>query len=295
MLMTHVLNDRALDYTDLVEGSEDWLDIPIVTGKSESGKVVVLARVRNWAPEVQNAARQNDGGADCPPLLRARARSQMIDDNTLKVVKKNKMATTSIQVGRQKRKLREDSKPSGAAVQVKKLPSSDEDTHGNSRAPVISPIHSPPAKRVRRQEMPSQGTDWGSRPVRNVQGGPRDSGWESQDGQHPRSMIQGPESECGLEQGLNSREMPQQRRTHDDAGSNHPSGSRPRGVIPWNDANVRNHNNYDTDVNMYDEEGHNNAFMDEYQATRFEPSFSMQDHPHRPPQFSNLQYYGHHP
>ena len=86
MLTTHVLNDWALDYMDLVEGSEDWLDIPIVTGKSESGKVVVLARVRNCAPEVQNAARQNDGGADCPPLLRARARSQMIDDNTLKVV-----------------------------------------------------------------------------------------------------------------------------------------------------------------------------------------------------------------
>jgi len=219
----------------------------------------------------------------------------MIDDNTLKVVKKNKMATTSIQVGQQKRKLHEDSKPSGAAVQVKKLLSSDEDTHGNSRAPVISPIHSPPAKRVRHQEMPGQGTDWGSRPVRNVQGGPRDGGWESQDGQHPHSMIQGPESECGLEQGLNSCEMSQQWRTHDDAGSNHPSGSRLRGVIPWNDANVRNHNNYDTNVNMYDEEQHNNAFMDEYQATRFEPSFSMQDHHHRPPQFSNLQYYGHHP
>jgi len=114
----------------------------------------------------------------------------MINDNTLKVVKKNKMVTTSIQVGQQKRKLREDSKPSGAAVQVKKLPSSDEDTHGNSHTPIISPIHSPPAKRVHCQEMPSQGTDWGSQPVRNVQGGPRDGSWESQDGQHPRSMIQ---------------------------------------------------------------------------------------------------------
>jgi len=56
MLTTHVLNDWALDYMDLVEGSEDWLDIPIITGKSESGKVVVLACVRNCAPEVQNAA-----------------------------------------------------------------------------------------------------------------------------------------------------------------------------------------------------------------------------------------------
>jgi len=253
------LNDWALDYMDLVEGSEDWLDIPIVTGKSESGKVVVLTHVRNCMPEVQNAAQQNNGGADCPPVLHARARSQMLDDNTLKVVKKNKMVTTSIQVGWQKHKLHEDSKPSGAAVQVEKLPSSDEDTHGNSRTPVISPIHSPPAKWVHRQEMPGQGTDWGSWPVCNVQGGPRDGGWESQDGQHPHSMIQGTESECRLEQGLNSCEMSQQQHTHDDAGSNHPSGSHLRGVIPWNNTNIGNHNNYDTDVNMYDEEGHNNT------------------------------------
>ena len=142
MFTMHVLNNWALDYADLVEGSEDWLDIPIVTGKSESGEVIVLTRVRNCMPEVENAAQQNDGGADCPPLLRARARSQLIDDNTLKVVKKKKKTTTSTQVGRQKRKLREDSKPSGAGVQVEKLPSLDEDSHGNSRAPVISPIHS---------------------------------------------------------------------------------------------------------------------------------------------------------
>ena len=287
--------DWALDYMDFVEGSEDWLDIPIVTGESESGKVVVLARVRNCMPEVENAARQNDGGADCPPLLRARARSQIIDDNTLKVVKKKKTATTSTQVGRQKRKLHEDSKPLGAGVHVEKLPSSDEDSHGNSRAPVISPIHSPPAKRVRRQEMPGQGADWGSQPVRNVQGGPTDGGWESQDGQHRRSMTQGPESECGMEQGLNSRGMSQQQHTQDDAGSNHLMGSRLRGGIPRNDTNIRNHNHYDTDVNMYDEEGHNDAFMGEYHATRFEPSFSVQDHHHRPPpQYSNFQYYGHH-
>ena len=56
MFTMHVLNDWALDYADLVEGSEDWLDIPIVTGKSKSGEVVVLARVRNCMPEVENAA-----------------------------------------------------------------------------------------------------------------------------------------------------------------------------------------------------------------------------------------------
>lgn len=289
-----VLNDWALDHTDLVVGSEAYLNIPIVTGESESGQLVVLARVRNCAPEVVNAARQNDvGGA---PLLRARALTLMVEENTLKVVKKKKTATTSTQVGGQKRKLREDSKPSGAGVEVEKPLSSDEDTRGNSRAPVISPIHSPPPKRVRRQEMPGQGAELGSQPVRNIQGGPRDSGWESQEGQHLRSMTQGPGNECGSDQGLNSRGMSQQRRTHDEAGSNRPSGSRPRGVIPWNDADIRNHNNYDTDVNMYEAEGHDDAFMDEYQATRFEPCFPMQDHHHRPPaQFSNLQYYGHHP
>ena len=280
MFTMHVLNNWALDYADLVEGSEDWLDIPIITGESESGEVVVLTHVRNCMPKVENAARQNDGGADCPLLLRARAYSQIINDNTLKVVKKKTKTTTSTQVGWQKRKLREDSKPSGAGVQVEKPPSSDEDSHGNSRAPVISPIHSPPAKQVRRQEMPGQVADWGSRPVCNVQGGPTHSGWESQDGQHPHNMTQGPEFECGLEQGLNSCGMSQQQHTQDDAGSTHLMGSHLTGLIPWNDTNIRNHNNYNTDVNMYDEAGHDDAFMDKYHATRFEPSFSMQDHHH---------------
>ena len=109
-------------------------------------------------------------------------------------------------------------------------------------------------------------------------------------------MTQGPENKCGLEQGLNSRGMSQQQHNQDDAGSNHLMGSRLTGVIPQNDSHIRNHNNYDTDVNMYHEEGHNDAFMDEYHATRFEPSFSMQDHHHQvPPQLSNFQYYGHHP
>ena len=108
-------------------------------------------------------------------------------------------------------------------------------------------------------------------------------------------MTQGPEFECRLEQVLNSRGMSQQQHTQDDAGSTHLMGSHLTGLIPQNDTNIRNHNNYNTDVNMYDEEGHDDAFMDEYHVTRFEPSFSMQDHHHQPPQFSNLQYYGHHP
>ena len=135
MFTMHVLINWAVDYMDLVEGSEDWLDIPIVTGESESGKVIVLAHVRNCMAEVENAAQQNNGGAYCPLLLRARAHSQIINDNTLKVVKKKKM-TASTQVGQQKHKLHEDSKPSGAGVQVEKLPSLDEDSHGNSHTPI---------------------------------------------------------------------------------------------------------------------------------------------------------------
>ncbi|EDR04495.1 uncharacterized protein LACBIDRAFT_330671 [Laccaria bicolor S238N-H82] len=259
MIFTYMISkDETKELApQIVSRSDDYMDL------AEGRALVVLAHVRNCLPEVENAARQNDGGADCPPLLCARARSQMIKVNTLKVVKKKKTATTSTQVGRQKRKLREDSKPSGAGVQVEKPPTSDEDTQaGNSCAPVISPIHSPPAKHVCRQEKPGQGADLGSRPVRNNRGGPRDSGWESQEGQHPHSMTQGSGNECGLDKGLNSHGMSQQWRTHDDAGSN-----RPRGVIPWNDADVHNHNDYDADVNMYDEDGHN-TFMDEYQATR---------------------------
>ncbi|EDQ98612.1 uncharacterized protein LACBIDRAFT_335810 [Laccaria bicolor S238N-H82] len=212
----HVLIDWALDYMDLAEGSEDWLDIPIITGKSESGVLVVLAHVRNCLLEVENAAQQNDGGADCPPLLCARAHSQMIEVNTLKVVKKKKMVTTSTQVGRQKRKLREDTKPSGAGVQVEKPPSSDD------RPATLALLLSPPFTLL----LPNM-----------------------------------------LDKELNSHGMSQQRHTHDDAGSNRLSGSHPRGVIPWNDADVRNHNDYDMDVNMYDKDGHN-TFMDEYQATR---------------------------
>ena len=296
MFTRHVLIDWALDYAELVAGSEDWLDIPIVTGESKSGELVVLARVRNCAPEVENAARQKDGGADCPPLLRARARSQIMEENTLKVIKKKMTATTSTQVGQQKRKLREDPKPSGADVEVEKVPSSDEDPHDNSRAPVISPIHSPPAKRVRRQELVGQGVVLGSQPAHEIRGGPRDGGWESQEGRHLQSMLQGPDNEHGLDQGRDSRGMSQQRNTHNEAGSDRGGGSRPRAVIPWNDAEGRNHNNLDTDVNMFDAEGYDNAFMDEYEATRFEPSYSMQDHYHRPPpQFSNIQHYGHHP
>ncbi|EDQ98397.1 uncharacterized protein LACBIDRAFT_302695 [Laccaria bicolor S238N-H82] len=278
------------DYTDLVVGSEEWLDIPIVTGESESGELVVLARVKNCAPEVENAARQNDGGADCPPLLRARVRSQIMEDNTLKVIKKKKTTTTSTQVGRQKRKLREEPKPSGAGVEAEKLTSSDGETQDDPRAPVISPIRSPPAKRVRRQELVGQGIVLGSQPVREIQGGPRDGGWESQDGPLPQSMSQGPDNERGLDQVHGSRGMSQQRNTHNEAGSDRAGGSRLRA---WNDAEGCDHNNFDTDVNMYDED---DAFMDEYQTTRFEPSFSMQDHYHRPPpQFSNNQHYGHHP
>jgi hypothetical protein len=287
----HILNDWALDYTDLVEGSEEWLDIPIVTGESESGELVVLARVKNCAPEVENAARQNDGGADCPPLLRARVRSQIMEDNTLKVIKKKK-ATTSTQVGRQKRKLREEPKPSGAGVEAEKLTSSDGDTQDDARAPAISPINSPPAKRVRREELVGQGVVLGSRLVREIQGGPRDSSRESQDGLHPRTMSQGPDNERGLDKGHDSRGMSQQRNAHNEAAADRAGGSRPRA---WNEAEGRNHNNFDTNVNMYDEEGYDDAFMEDYQATRFEPSFSMQDNYHRPPpQFSNLQHYGHH-
>ena len=62
MFTMHVLNNWALDYVDLVEGSEDWLDIPIVTGESESGEVVVLARVRNCMPVWKNdSSTERDG------------------------------------------------------------------------------------------------------------------------------------------------------------------------------------------------------------------------------------------
>ncbi|KIJ90155.1 hypothetical protein K443DRAFT_135700 [Laccaria amethystina LaAM-08-1] len=48
----------ALEYKSLEAGSEAWLEIPIVTGATESGKVLVLARVKQCLAEVHNAARQ---------------------------------------------------------------------------------------------------------------------------------------------------------------------------------------------------------------------------------------------
>jgi len=99
----------ALEYKSLEAGSEAWLKIPIVTGAAESGKVLVFAHIKNCLAEVHNAARQIDGGPDMAPLLRVRARSQAIEENTLKVIKKK--TTKSTQPDTQKRKLREESNP----------------------------------------------------------------------------------------------------------------------------------------------------------------------------------------
>jgi hypothetical protein len=61
-------SDRmALEYKTLEAGSEAWLEIPIVTGATESGKVLVLAHVKQCLAEVHNAARQKDGGPDVAP------------------------------------------------------------------------------------------------------------------------------------------------------------------------------------------------------------------------------------
>ncbi|EDR11676.1 uncharacterized protein LACBIDRAFT_324388 [Laccaria bicolor S238N-H82] len=91
-------NHKSLD-----EGSEEWLEIPIIMGVMESGEVKVLACIKNCQPKVHNAVQQKDGGLDVAPLLQARARSQAINKNTLKVTKKK--TTKSTQSNAQKCKL----------------------------------------------------------------------------------------------------------------------------------------------------------------------------------------------
>ena len=50
-------SDRtASGYKSLEVGSEAWLEIPIVTGDTELGEVLVLACVKHCLPEVHNAA-----------------------------------------------------------------------------------------------------------------------------------------------------------------------------------------------------------------------------------------------
>ena len=139
----------ASGYKSLEVGSEAWLEIPIVTGATESGEVLVLACVKHCLPEVHNAARQNDGGPDVAPLLRARARSQAIEENTLKVVKKK--TTKSTQSDAQKRKLREEPKPRRKVIYIEDPPS-DEDSVDDPQPPVNSSRAFPPAKHVRRQD-----------------------------------------------------------------------------------------------------------------------------------------------
>jgi hypothetical protein len=150
-------SDRmALEYKSLEAGSEAWLEIPIVTGATESGKVLVLARVKQCLAEVHNAARQKDGGPDVAPLLRARARSQAIEENTLKVVKKKTTKTT--QSDAQKRKLHEEPKHRPKVIYVEDPPS-DDDSVDDPRPPVNSLKASAPAKHVRRQGTSHQVAD----------------------------------------------------------------------------------------------------------------------------------------
>jgi len=150
-------SDRlALEYKSLEAGSEAWLKIPIVTGAAESGKVLVFACVKNCLAEVHNAARQIDGGPDVAPLLRARARSQAIEENTLKVIKKK--TTKSTQPDTQKRKLREESNPRHKVIYVEDPPS-DDDSVDESRPPANSPKASPPTMHVRHQETSHQAAE----------------------------------------------------------------------------------------------------------------------------------------
>ena len=150
-------SDRiTLEYKSLEVGSESWLEIPIVTGATESGEELVLARVKHCLAEVHNAARQNDGGPDVAPLLRARAGSQAIEENTLKVIKKK--TNKSTQPDAQKRKLQVEPKPRRKVIYVEDPPS-DDDSVDDSRPPVNSPKAAPPAKQVRRHETSHQATD----------------------------------------------------------------------------------------------------------------------------------------
>ena len=150
-------SDRtASGYKSLEVGSEAWLEIPIVMGATKSGEVLVLACVKHCLPEVHNAARQNDGGPDVAPLLCARARSQAIEENTLKVVKKK--TTKSTQSDTQKRKLHEEPKPRRKVIYVEDPPS-DEDSVDDPQPPVNSSRASPPAKHVRRQDATQQAAD----------------------------------------------------------------------------------------------------------------------------------------
>ena len=279
-------------------GSEEWLDVPLVTGESESGELVILARVKNCTAEIHNAARQMDGGPGCPPLYRARARTQAIEDNTLRVAKKKKTKTTQV-VGAQKRKLPEESKPQ-TIIYVDDPPSDDHHSLDGSRPPGISP----PAKRVRREEILYQSAESRPQPDRDPRGalqrplgGLVDNGSEIPQGPKPHGASQrshGGHDESGSEQVRNSRGVSQQP-VRDDTVSNQAGGSRLGGFSArWNDADDRNHERYDIDVNMYNE-GDYDAFMDDYQATRFEPTFSMENQYPRPRlQFSNNQH-GLHP
>ena len=106
-------------------------------GTLESGKHTVFAHVRNCLSEVHNATRQNDGGPEVAPLLQARACSQVIGDNMLKVVKKKMSKPT--QSGTQKRKLHAESGPQPKIMYVKDPSSDDCHSHDDAQAPVISP------------------------------------------------------------------------------------------------------------------------------------------------------------
>ena len=140
-------------------GSEEWLDVPPVTGKSESDELAILAHIKNCTAEIHNAARQMDGGPGCPPLYQARARTQAMDENTLRVTKKKKTKTVQV-VGMQKRKLVEESKPQ-TVIYIDDPPSDDHHSLDDSCPPGISP----PAKRVRCEEILCQSAE--SRPQPN--------------------------------------------------------------------------------------------------------------------------------
>ena len=240
-----------------------------------------------------------DGGPGCPPLYRARARTQAMEENTLRVTKKKKTKTVQV-VGVQKRKLVEESKPQ-TVIYVDDPPSDDHHSLDNSRPPGISP----PAKRVRREEILYQSAESRPQPVHDPQGalqqppgGLVDNGSEIPQGPKPHGTFKRPHGghdESGSEQLHNSRGVSQQPAVRDDAVSNQAGGSWLGGFnARWNDADNRGYERYDVDVNMYNEEDYD-TFLDDYQATRFEPPFSMENQ-YPPPrlQFSNNQH-GLHP
>ena len=282
----------GLDFKALEVGSEAWLNVPIVIATLESGVHTVFARVRNCLSEVHNAAQQNDGGPDVAPLLRARARSQVIGDNMLKVVKKKMSKPT--QSGAQKRKLHAESGPQPKIIYVEDPPSDDRHSHNDAEAPVISPKCSPPAKRVRHDEVVYQRAEFRPQQVRDARGtsqrplgAPEDSGSEVPRERNP-GMSQHPcwaSNDSGSEQPRIPRGTLQRPGPPEDAGADAGS-SRLRDLIPQRqDANG--------DINMYNEEEYD-SFMEDY-AARFGPPFTMENQRERPPsQFASNQYHGHH-